>query len=95
MTRKVLLNPIESLLCSQFFSRFFNFFFSFFQRFHRKKLASFGFGNFLLFEKAALNITLRLFFCSDFSVFLKKYIKAKVFAHQRNFFWPISESLCL
>ena len=64
-------------------------------RFHRKKLASFGFGNFLLFEKAALNITLRLFFCSDFSVFLKKYIKAKVFAHQRNFFWPISESLCL
>ena len=78
------------------FAKFFHIFqfilLFFSQRFHQKNLACFG--NFLLFEKVELKITLRLFFSFSIPCFFKKR-KKTVYAPQSKPFWPISKSLCL
>ena len=69
--------------------------FLFFSAFSPKKISQFWIWKFSPFWKSSVEYYLKVVFLFWLPCFLKKNIKAKVFAHQRKFFWPISESLCL
>ena len=69
--------------------------FLFFSAFSPKKISQFWIWKFSPFWKSSVEYYLKVGFLFWLPCFLKKNIKAKVFAHQRTFFWPISESLCL